>query len=79
MKASNGPDVCEWVLAFDKALVIEKRLGAAHAFSFGLNQICERRRSACEHAPGLICRIPHVSVIGTGTPSHELSIRPAVS
>lgn len=52
--------------------MIDSRLVAMDAFTFALNQICERRRPAREDHPGLICRIPDVTVIGTGTPCHEL-------
>jgi hypothetical protein len=64
-----------WVLPFDDPLVIDLSLVATDSVTFGLNQICERRRPASEHHPGLICRIPHTRVIGAGALSHEPVVR----
>jgi len=58
-------------LVFGEAVVVGPGLVAADAFSLGANEICERRAPVSEHHPGLICRNPHVTVIGTVAGSHE--------
>jgi hypothetical protein len=59
------------LLVFDEALVIDPRLVGLYAITVEPNEICERRRPASEHVPRLICGIPHATVIGSRTPSHE--------
>jgi hypothetical protein len=58
-------------LIFFEAVTVDPRSLIPDAFTFGPEQIRERRRSLREHRPRRICRRSHTIVIGIATPAHE--------